>query len=201
MPCSPRASALGRTCDLGGWLYRETQSDPPPTQAPSPTSPSPTRPPKLPLVDARLEGTYEVKLFVTSNTFDSKPDRDQRWHATPKCPEGPCDSLLNSRVSFGGDVDRQQAGATGKVDVRLLQSARRFLGTKVGFFASCVDQPDLDRWTWRIHVEAAKYVKDVWTVTRWSGTWTRNAEVGPPVPCSRGHLTAVIRGHLIRPDN
>jgi hypothetical protein len=97
----------------------------PSTESPSPAAPqeeaptqSPTRPPRLPLAEGRLEGKYEVRLFTTSNSFDSKPLQDQLFRFLPRCDEGSCDVSITGRMGFGqGLEDREQAGAEKRFDL------------------------------------------------------------------------------------
>jgi hypothetical protein len=160
-------------------------------QAPA-ASPTPTELPRLPLAEARLGGKYDVKVFVTSNSFDSKPAPRQVFRFVPKCDEGACDVTLIGAMAFTqGLADRQGAGAE-KRFIRLALLGRSYRGTKVGFWASCGDEPDKDRWTFAIKADRARYVDDVWTVVRWSGTWSRAADFSGA--CKPGHLRAVIRG-------
>jgi hypothetical protein len=168
------------------------------TSVPTPAvsvSPSPTTPPELPLTGARLAGTYAVKVYVTHNTFDSNPASTQKFRFEPKCDEGACDVMLSGVMEFGkGLADRQQAGAEKRFLIRMANLGRGYGGTKVGYFASCGNEPDKDRWTFDIKVDRAKYVDGVWTVTRWSGVWTRDSGFGGE--CRPGKLKAVIRGTL-----
>jgi hypothetical protein len=172
----------------------EGSASPPSTSPQTPAaSPSPTKLPRLPLAEARLDGKYDVKAFVTSNSFDSKPAPRQVFKFQPKCDEGACDVTLIGAMDFTqGLADRQSAGAEKRFDIRLAQLGRRYGGTKVDFWASCGDEPDKDRWTFAITPDRAKYVDDVWTVVRWSGTWSRSGDFGGT--CAPGHLRAVIRG-------
>jgi hypothetical protein len=161
-----------------------------PTEAPSP---SPTRLPRLPTAEARLDGRYEVRLFTTSNTFDSKPQQDQIFRFLPRCDEGACDVTISGAMEFGqGAADREAAGAEKRFDLRLANLGRTYRGTKVDYWASCGDEPDKDRWTFSIRIDKAKYLDEVWTVVRWSGTWTRQANFASL--CRGGRLRAVIRG-------
>ena len=163
---------------------------------PTASSPLPTdtEPPQLPLQDGRLDGKYNVKVFVTANSFDSKPGKKQTFRFTPRCAEGACDVIVSGVMNFGqGLEERQAAGAEKRFDIRLALLGRSYRGTKVGFWASCGDEPDKDRWTFSIKIDKAKYVDDIWTITRWSGTWSRQASGGPCIP---GRLRAVIRGTL-----
>lgn len=156
-------------------------------------SPSPTKLPKLPLSEARLTGKHDVKVFVTSNTFDSKPSRSQVFRFVPKCDQGACDVTLTGSMAFTqGLADRQAAGAEKRFEIRLANLGRSYRGTKVDYWASCGKEPDKDRWTLSIRVDRAKYINDVWTVVRWSGTWTRRADFASA--CTPGRLHAVIRG-------
>jgi hypothetical protein len=160
------------------------------------SSPTPTKP-KLALSESRLAGKYEVKLYVTSNSFDSKPLRAQVFRFLPKCNEGACDVTMTGAMDFGqGLEERQSAGAEKRFDIRLANLGRSYQGTKVGYWASCGDEPDKDRWTFAIKVDNARYIGDVWTVVRWSGTWTRRSDYSGPGDCLPGHLRAVIRGTL-----
>jgi hypothetical protein len=98
-------------------------------------------------------------------------------------------------MDFGfGLEDRQSAGAEKRFDIRLANLGRSYQGTKVGYWASCGNEPDKDRWSFVVRVDKAKYVDDVWTVVRWSGTWTRRADFAGA--CQVGRLRAVIRGTL-----
>jgi hypothetical protein len=163
------------------------------TTASTSASPSPTKLPRLPLSEARLDGKYDVKVFVTSNSFDSKPAPRQAFKFIPKCDEGACDVTLLGAMAFThGLADRQSAGAEKRFDIRLALLGRRYGGTKVDFWASCGDEPDKDRWTFAIKPDRARYVDDVWTVVRWSGTWSRSANFNGD--CLPGHLRSVIRG-------
>jgi len=158
-------------------------------------TPTPLKAPKLPLSEARLAGKYEVKLYVTSNSFDSKPLQTQLFRFLPKCDEGACDVTITGAMDFGqGLEERQSAGAEKRFDVRLATLGRGYRGTKVGYWASCADKPTKDRWTFAIKVDKARYVADVWTVVRWSGTWTRESNFSSL--CLRSRLRAVIRGAL-----
>jgi len=167
-----------------------------PTAVMSPT-PTPTPLPKLPLSEARLAGRYNVKLYVTANTFDSKPIQQQEFRFVPRCDQGACDASVIGTMEFGhGLADRQSAGAEKRFDIKLASLGRSYRGTKVGFWASCNDEPDKDRWTFAIKVDRAKYIDDAWMVVRWSGTWTRSAIFAGA--CLPGHLRSVIRGTLDR---
>lgn len=173
----------------------DAASPQPPTASLSTASPSPTRLPKLPLTEARLTGKYDVKVFVTSNTFDSKPSRSQVFRFVPKCDQGACDVTLTGAMTFTqGLADRQAAGAEKRFEIRLANLGRSYRGTKVDYWASCGNEPDKDRWTFAIRVDKAKYIDDVWTVVRWSGTWTRSADFASA--CTPGRLHTVIRGTL-----
>lgn len=101
-------------------------------------------------------------------------------------------------MDFGqGLSDRQAAGAEKRFEIRLAHFGRTYRGTKIDFWASCGEEPNKDRWTFAIRVDKAKYIDDVWTVVRWSGTWTRAAN--PSVACRESRLRAVIRGTLPTP--
>jgi hypothetical protein len=181
--------ALAGGCSSNSGSGEEVASGAP-SIVPSPTA---TKPPKLPLSESRLAGKYQVKLYVTSNSFDSKPLQAQLFRFLPKCDEGACDVTITGAMAFGqGLEDRQSAGADKRFDIRLVNLGRGYQGTKVGYWASCGDEPDKDRWTFAIKVDKARYVGDAWTVVRWSGTWTRRADFGNV--CLPGHLRAVIRG-------
>jgi hypothetical protein len=158
-------------------------------------SPSPSKLLKLPDSEGRLVGKYNVKVFVTSNTFDSRPSTQQLFHFQPKCQKGACDVTLTGAMGFSqGLSDRQHAGAEKRFEVRLANLGKSYGGYKTGYFASCGTEPDKDRWTFNIKVDASKYVGDTWTVARWSGIWTRSSDFGGA--CTPGHLHAVIRGSL-----
>jgi hypothetical protein len=173
----------------------DTATTAPVSPQPSTASPSPTKLPRLPLTEARLTGKHDVKVYVTSNTFDSKPTPSQVFRFVPKCDQGACDVTLTGAMSFGqGLTDRQAAGAEKRFEIRLANLGRSYGGTKVDYWASCGNEPDKDRWTFAIRVDKAKYIDDVWTVVRWSGTWTRLANFAGA--CTPGHLRAVIRGTL-----
>jgi hypothetical protein len=147
------------------------------------------------LTEARLAGKYDVKVFATSNSFDSKPAQSQVFRFIPKCDVGACDVTVAGSMAFGqGLADRQAAGAQKRFDIRLAGLGRSYRGTKVDFWASCEDEPDKDRWTFAIRVDKAKPIDDVWTVVRWSGTWSRVADFAGA--CRPGRLRAVIRGTL-----
>jgi hypothetical protein len=180
-------------------------SDPQPTAASSPSqslapsvaspTPSATKPPRLPITEARIEGKYQVRLYVTHNSFDSKPSSKQVFVFEPRCANGPCDVFVSGKMLFGqGLSDRQSAGAEKRFSIKLAGFGKNYEGTKVGFFAECNGQPDRDRWTFDIKIDKAKYVGDVWTVLKWSGIWTRAANFGGP--CVPGKLKTVIRGTL-----
>ena len=67
--------------------------------------------PRLSLSEARLDGKYDVKVFVTSNSFHSKPAPRQAFRFIPKCDEGACDVTLLGAMAFTqGLADRQAAG-------------------------------------------------------------------------------------------
>ena len=156
-------------------------------------SPSLTKLPKLPLPEARLQGIYLVKMYVTHNSFDSKPATNQKFRFEPKCNEGSCDVTLGGAMQFTqGLEDRQQAGAEKRFLLRLAKLGRDYAGTKVGYFASCGNKPDKDRWTFDIKVDKARYIDSMWTVVHWSGTWTRDSNFGGL--CTPGRLKTVIRG-------
>jgi hypothetical protein len=134
-------------------------------------------------------------VFVTANTFDSKPTQRQIFRFVPRCAEGACDASVVGAMAFGqGLEDRQSAGAEKRFNIRLANLGRSYRGTKVDYWASCSDEPDKDRWTFAIKIDKAKYVDDVWRVVRWSGTWTRSANF--TAVCRPGHLSSVIRGTL-----
>lgn len=170
--------------------------------APSPPSPSPSPSPLAlepqPIRDARLSGQYEVRLFITDNTYASTPRKNQRrWTFEPRCASGACDVLLTGRILFNeGLEDRKKAGASGRFQVRLARFAKSYGGTLTDFFGSCGDVPVKDDWTFRIKVERAKYVGEEWLATRWSGTWTRGGDPGQVNACLPAKLRAVIRGVL-----
>jgi hypothetical protein len=148
------------------------------------------------LTEARLDGKHEVKVFVTRNNFDSKPARTQVFRFLPRCEEGACDVTLSGAMDFSmGLADRQAAGAERRFDIRLTNLGRSYRGTKVDYWASCEDEPDKDRWTFAIRIDRPKYINEVWTVVRWSGTWTR-AALGANGACRPGRLASVIRGTL-----
>ena len=76
--------------------------------------------PSLTLDEARLDGKYDVKVFVTSNSFDRKPAHRQVFKFIPKCDEGACDVTLFGAMAFTqGVADRQAAGAEKRFDIRL----------------------------------------------------------------------------------
>jgi hypothetical protein len=102
-------------------------------------------------------------------------------------------TLVGAMAFTQGLADRQAAGAAKRFDIRLALLGRRYGGTKVDFWASCGDEPDKDRWTFAINPDRARYVDDVWTVVRWSGTWSRSSPFSSG-NCRPGHLRAVIRG-------
>jgi hypothetical protein len=133
------------------------------TSAPAPApSPTPSKPPKLPVSEARLGGKYDVKVFVTSNSFDSKPLKAQLFRFSPKCDQGACDVTVTGAMDFGfGLADRQSAGAEKRFEIRLANLGRSYQGTKIGYWASCQDEPDKDRWSFAIRVDKAMYVDDV----------------------------------------
>lgn len=145
---------------------------------------------------ARLEGTYDVKLFVTANSYKSKPDPRQTWKFSPKCPDGACDTIATGIVHFQGKgaSDRRQAGATGRFDVRLFQVRARYTGSVTDFLGSCGKKPKKDTWTFALRVDRAAEVDGAWTVTKWSGTWERLASFDPV--CGAAKLKAVVRGSL-----
>jgi hypothetical protein len=173
----------------------DDQSEPSAAPEAPAASPTPSKLPRLPIAEARLSGKHDVKVYVTSNTFDSKPTPSQVFRFVPKCDQGVCDVTLTGAMSFGqGLTDRQAAGAEKRFEIRLANLGRSYGGTKVDYWASCGNEPDKDRWTFAIRVDKAKYIDDVWTVVRWSGTWTRLANFAGA--CTPGHLRAVIRGTL-----
>lgn len=134
-----------------------------------------------------------MKVFVTSNSFDSKPAPRQAFRFIPKCDEGACDVTLVGAMAFTqGLADRQAAGAAKRFDIRLALLGRRYGGTKVDFWSECSGEPDKDRWTFAITPDRARYVDDVWTVVRWSGTLSRSANFAGA--CLPGHLRSVIPG-------
>lgn len=165
---------------------------------PSELTPSPTATalPDLPPDEARLGGKYEVKVYVTSSNFASKPDLIQVFHFKPKCDSGACDVTLSGRIKFVGKgaTDRRSAGATGDFVVKLAHLGKGYAGRVTDFFASCLDEPDKDTWEFKLSVDKAKYVGDVWAVQKWSGSWTRS--VRSAGLCGTSHLRAVIRGTL-----
>jgi hypothetical protein len=63
-------------------------------------SPTPSKLPRLPIAEARLVGKYDVKVFVTSNTFDSKPAPRQLFRFVPRCEVGACDVTLVGAMAF-----------------------------------------------------------------------------------------------------
>jgi hypothetical protein len=150
---------------------------------------------ELPTSEGRLEGKYNVKLFTTSNTFDSKPAKNQAFRFEPKCGTGACDTALTGRMVFegAGSEDRKQAGAEASFSVTLRSFGKKYEGFDTDFFASCGTEPDKDRWTFNLTVDKAVYVGEVWTAQKWSGTWTR-AALGSGGVCTPGRLKAVIRG-------
>jgi hypothetical protein len=183
---------LAGGCSSNSGSAEEVISEVPPTASTS----SLTKPPRLSVSETRLAGKYELKLYVTSNSFDSKPLQAQLFRFLPKCDEGACDVTITGVMAFGqGLEDRQSAGAEKRFDIRLANLGRSYQGTKVGYWASCGDKPDKDRWTFSIRIDQARYIDDVWMVTRWSGTWTRRANFQSD--CLPGHLRAVIRGRLM----
>jgi hypothetical protein len=101
-------------------------------------------------------------------------------------------TLFGAMAFTQGLAHRQAAGAEKRFDIRLALLGRSYRGTKVDFWASCGDEPTKDRWTLAIKTDRARYVDDVWTVVRWSGTWSRSADF--PSACSPSHLRSVIRG-------
>lgn len=172
----------------------ESPASPTAASSPSPSS-SPSPLPKLPVAEARLAGKYNVKVFVTANTFDSKPMQRQVFRFVPRCAEGACDASVVGVMAFGqGLEDRQSAGAEKRFNIRMVTLGRSYRGTKVDYWASCNEEPDKDRWTLAIKIDKAKYIGDAWKVVRWSGTWTRNANFASN--CLPGHLRSVIRGTL-----
>jgi hypothetical protein len=88
-------------------VFTSCTSDAQPEQAASPepptASPSPTKPPRLPLTEARLAGKYDVKIFVTSNSFDSKPAQSQVFRFIPKCDIGACDVTVAGSMALVRD--------------------------------------------------------------------------------------------------
>jgi hypothetical protein len=163
-------------------------------------SPSPTKLPKLPLDEARLQGKYNVKLFVRRSNFGSRPSKQQVFSFQPLCQQGSCDVNMRARIAFDptpGGEQRQQAGANPKFTVKLRQLGKSYAGFTNGFFATCIVNgnaaAEKDRWSFNLRVATAKYIGDRWTVTRWEGTWTRSASFAGTA-CAPGHLAAVIRG-------
>ena len=183
----------------------EDAASPPGEESASTDSPSTTATPsstpslqEQPIQLARLSGTYNVKLYVTRSTYESKPDRQQVFKFAPKCDEGPCDAALSGNMSFGGAGadDRKSAGASNKFVVKLRTLGKKYEGFDSGYYGSCDGKPVKDRWTFAVSSERASYVDEVWTVTKWTGTWTRDSGSGGT--CTPGYLKAVIRGSLQR---
>ncbi len=165
-------------------------------QSPVVPSSSPALVPQ-PLSQARLEGKWNVQLFVRSSNFASHPQTKQRgWGFQPLCSTGACDSILRGQVNFAPDAQRAQAGARQNFRVRMVKLSTSYGGRVTGFFASCGSTASKDTWTFSIKVTDAQYFGDQWVATKWEGTWTRNAPFGT---CTPGHLQAVIRGALSHP--
>ena len=99
----------------------ETEAAPPEATT---ASPSPTMLPRLPLSEARLDGKYDVKVFVTSNSFHSKPAPRQAFRFIPKCDEGACDVTLLGRDGLHAGIGRSTGGG-GREAVRCPTGATR----------------------------------------------------------------------------
>jgi hypothetical protein len=75
----------------------------------------PTDLPEPPLGEARIEGRYAVKVFVTNNSFGSNSARLQTFLFDPKCASGACNVTIAGRMIFTkGREDRQIAGASSR---------------------------------------------------------------------------------------
>lgn len=167
------------------------------TLAPSISAmPTETKPPKLPLQEARLTGAYDVKLFEANSNYGSRPDNRQVFRFKPKCKTGACDVTITGNMQFvaQGATARRQGGAVGRFSARLPLLGKRYEGQDTGYYAECDGAPNKDTWTFDIQADDATYVDEDWTVTKWSGTWTRSSPANGV--CSSSHLRAVIRGTL-----
>jgi hypothetical protein len=160
------------------------------------TSPSPSTEPKPSLADVRLAGTYEVKLFVTSNSYSTEPSKKQQFKLKPKCKSGACDTYMTGTIRFGAHSTqiRHQSGTTSRFAVRLSHLGKGYAGRVVDFFGSCGSSPGKEPWTFSLKPTGERNVNGNWVVSAWAGTWTRSTPAGGG--CSASHLRAVIRGSL-----
>jgi len=121
-------AVLGALVLIGGACTGGDESTSSPSASPTAVaSPSPTPLPKLPLSEARLAGKFNVKHYVTANTFDSMPLQRQVFRFVPRCDEGACDASVVGAMAFGqGLEDRQSAGADTRFNIRLAGLGRSY---------------------------------------------------------------------------
>jgi hypothetical protein len=140
------------------------------------TTPAPT------LAQARLDGSFTMRMVYTSENYTNRKVGDhyrEAWVFTPKCDTGACGVGLKT-------------GRRGEHKAHLTKKGAQYTGKGSDTLSSCQGVRGTESYTVDIHVTKARYVGDVWTATAVAGTVSYYA---PPYNgCASGRSKVATKG-------
>lgn len=143
------------------------------------------RTPLPPIVEARLQGTFDVKSrFTAKSGYGNYDAPGFGWRFRPKCGDGPCDVAL-------ADILHDELRIT------LRRSGGTYRGTYTGKFTlACGNTDIVSSVTLELRVATASVIDGSWRATRLAGTLSQreSSQLG----CSSSSATLALTAKLYR---
>jgi len=161
-----------------------------PVDAPS-VQPSPA-PQRLPLADARLEGTYHVRMVLTQaygwERLHAGTVMRGDWIVDARCASGSCNVVVRGDSSGGS------------WSMRLVRAGAAYRGTGRAPLSTCFMTSVTDDLSLRLRVGDARWRGDTWTAATFTGVFR---DVSPAAAsglytCQGSAFTASVTGTLRR---
>jgi hypothetical protein len=146
------------------------------------TTATATTPAPPPLSQAHLDGSFVMKMRLTSESYSNRKVGDhfrEPWAITAKCDTGACGATLKTHRRGMRPVHLTRKGAT-----------YSGLGSDTQF--SCNNVRATETYSLSVRVTAGKYIDGEWTAMKLSGTVTMSAP--PLIGCQAGHARLATAG-------
>jgi hypothetical protein len=177
--------------------FQIVKGDTTPT-TPTPTTPTPTTPttpapkPARPLANARLEGSFDLKLRLTSVSGIGGVQRgsvkEVAWAFQPVCSGGACSVRLQIPPSLFG---RKTA------TIRLQKAGVRYTGSGTAYFATCMLKPVAGSTRVTLTVTGGSWIGGSWRATRVVGSVRYRAPAtSGALRCRASAIDAAVQGRL-----